>query len=128
MLCALCAKLRPRVPRGLRALTAPAPSSSSGSYVMAGHVAAHPRGRLRCGRFRRRLGELVDISVQETLTRETRRKRASVVLRNKSRVLLIDDNSGATLVPVACRPPARDGGTRLDSDLGSGLSVLRRAD
>jgi hypothetical protein len=31
--------LRPRVPRGLRALTAPAPSSRSGSYVMAGHVA-----------------------------------------------------------------------------------------
>src|SRR5229473_1134402 len=38
MLCALCGALRPRVPRGLRALTAPARSSTSGSYVMAGHV------------------------------------------------------------------------------------------
>jgi hypothetical protein len=44
MLCALCGTLRPRVPRGLRALTAPARSASSGSYVMAGHMAARQRG------------------------------------------------------------------------------------
>jgi hypothetical protein len=36
MLCALFGALRPRVPRGLRALTALARSSRFGSYVMAG--------------------------------------------------------------------------------------------
>src|SRR5258706_13519642 len=40
MLRAFFGALRPRVPRGPRALTAPARSSRLGSYVMAGHVAA----------------------------------------------------------------------------------------
>jgi hypothetical protein len=106
MLYALFGALRPRVPRGLRALTAPARSSTSGSYVMAGHVTVDHSDRP---------GRVLDsadgcsirsMSAGTRPSPETLLNQGEPHLQKRvSGALLIDDNSGkrcASRVPAAC--------------------------
>jgi hypothetical protein len=89
---------------------------------MAGQVAVD-RFTLIRDRFRRRPRRPVDVCLREPLTPATRRNSASVILSNKSLVLLIDDNSGHAAESRAGRVPVRC--TGLDPHRGSRLSVSR---